>query len=169
MPLFRALLLALCSWSATAQRAFKISSSKCTLSGDSSNCQISTAGDAALQVEFAAGAETTLTLDMSSSTTCSASSANCPQVFIVESDDTRNVIKISKCSWFKQADYSSHLLTYTFMNVGTGHTFTVKDDHDKGRATVPPGAVRECYCYCKDFCNVATNNRLYCLHNSPGR
>merc|ERR1719221_860650 len=89
LAILRALLLAICGHNAAAQRAFKISSSKCTLGASATNCQISTAGDAALQVEFAAGAETTLTLDMSSSTTCSASAANCPQVFMVTSDDTR--------------------------------------------------------------------------------
>merc|ERR1719443_2022172 len=88
-----------------AQRAYKISSGTCSLSGDASVCQVAQAGDAALKVTFAAGAGKTLTLDMSSATTCSASSVHCPQVFVVLSDNTANKVKISKCSYFKQAIY----------------------------------------------------------------
>lgn len=155
------------TYGSAAQRAFKLSSAKCTISADASNCQVAQVGDAALEVEFTAGAETTLTLDMSSATTCSASSENCPQVFIVKSDNTANSIKISKCSFYKQADFSSHLLTYTFLNTGSYYPFTVKDDLNLGRAVVPPGAIRECFCYCPDLCFVAANNRLYCHHSSP--
>ncbi|CAJ1352395.1 unnamed protein product [Effrenium voratum] len=149
----------------SAQRAFKISSTTCSLTADATSCQVASAGDAALQVAFTAGAATSLTLDMSSATTCSATGLFCPQVFMVNSDHSENTVKLSKCAFYKQADYSTHLLTYTFMNLGTA-AFTVQDDHGVGRAVVPPGAIRECFCHCAGTCSTATNNRLYCLHIS---
>mmetsp|Transcript_74030 Transcript_74030/g.130828 ORF Transcript_74030/g.130828 Transcript_74030/m.130828 type:complete len:175 (-) Transcript_74030:77-601(-) len=147
-----------------AQRAFKLSSSACTLTADASNCQVFSAGDAALKVVFNANAATTLTLDMSSATTCSSSSLYCPQVFAVTSDHIQNVVKLSKCAYYQQADYSSHILTYTFMNVGTQFAFTVHDDAGDGRAVIPPGGLRECFCYCAGTCSTAANNRLFCTH-----
>ena len=70
----------------------------------------------------------------------------CWKVFMVTSDHSENVVKLSKCSYYKrlgnmmsvlaceqemgfhlrsirQADYSTHLLTYTFMNVGASSAF----------------------------------------------
>ncbi|CAE7222327.1 Brwd1 [Symbiodinium sp. CCMP2456] len=149
-----------------SQRAFKISSSACTLTASASSCQVAAAGDAALQIVFNANAATALTLDMSSTTTCSASGIVCPQVFMVTSDHAENVVKLSKCSYYKQADYSTHLLTYTFMNVGASSAFAVHDDHNVGRAVVPPGSIRECFCHCSGTCATGTNNRLYCTHIS---
>merc|ERR1711862_60955 len=135
-----------------AQRAYKISSTACTLTGDASSCQVASVGDSALQVVFAAGAGTTLTLDMAVATTCSASNVHCPQFFIVTSDNTANNIKISKCSYFKQAVYGTHLLTYSFMNFGTEHPFYIQDDGGFSRGVVPPGVIRECICYCTHNC-----------------
>eukprot|EP00438_Fugacium_kawagutii_P027820 Skav211728 [mRNA] locus=scaffold1682:32211:36268:+ [translate_table: standard] len=57
---------------------------------------------------------------------------------MVTSDHAENVVKLSKCAFYKQADYSTHLLTYTFMNVGASAAFTVQDDHGVGRAAVDP-------------------------------
>jgi len=166
MHLLTAAILLIQLLPALSQRAFKISSSACTLTADSSVCQVVGAGDAAVQVVFNAAAATTLTLDMSSATTCSASGSFCPQVFMVSSDHGQNLVKLSKCAFYKQADYSTHLLTYTFMNVGASAAFTVQDDHGVGRAVVPPGAVRECFCHCSGTCSTATNNKLYCTHIS---
>eukprot|EP00440_Ansanella_granifera_P030828 gb/GFBE01033481.1/.p1 GENE.gb/GFBE01033481.1/~~gb/GFBE01033481.1/.p1 ORF type:complete len:178 (+),score=38.20 gb/GFBE01033481.1/:1-534(+) len=157
-----------CLWRpSSSQRAFKISSTACTLTTDATSCQVAQTGDAALQVVFNQGAKTTLTLDMSSTTTCSAGGVHCPQVFMVTSDDIGNVVKLSTCAYYKQADYSTHILTYTFMNVGTSFAFTVQDDAGVGRAVVPPGALRECFCYCSGTCATPANNRLFCGHNSP--
>ncbi|CAK9094705.1 unnamed protein product [Durusdinium trenchii] len=138
------LIISIQLWLALSQRAFKISSSACSISADASVCQVASAGDAALQIAFTAAAATSLSLDMSSATTCSASGAYCPQIFMVNSDHAENIVKLSKCAFYKQADYSTHLLTYTFMNVGGTAAFTVQDDHGIGRAVVPPGAMREC-------------------------
>eukprot|EP00448_Togula_jolla_P013599 CAMPEP_0170587268 /NCGR_PEP_ID=MMETSP0224-20130122/10194_1 /TAXON_ID=285029 /ORGANISM="Togula jolla, Strain CCCM 725" /LENGTH=194 /DNA_ID=CAMNT_0010910883 /DNA_START=12 /DNA_END=593 /DNA_ORIENTATION=+ len=160
------LLLLACMQSSTAQRAFQLSTATCTLTADATNCQVAQAGDAALRVVFnaaaAQGVETSLTLDMSAATTCSATSEFCPQVFLVTSDNVANIVKILKCSYYRQADYSSHLLTYTFVNVGDKNPFVIKDGHDFSRAVVPPGAVRECICYCAGTCSTETNNRLHC-------
>eukprot|EP00746_Dinoflagellata_sp_MGD_P067718 gnl/MRDRNA2_/MRDRNA2_27955_c0_seq1.p1 gnl/MRDRNA2_/MRDRNA2_27955_c0~~gnl/MRDRNA2_/MRDRNA2_27955_c0_seq1.p1 ORF type:complete len:192 (-),score=34.85 gnl/MRDRNA2_/MRDRNA2_27955_c0_seq1:108-647(-) len=150
------------------QRAFKLSSATCTLTSGATTCQVADTGDAALKVVFGAGAATTLALDMSSSTTCSASAKHCPQVFVSTSDNTGNAIKIQKCSFYKQADYSTHLLTYTFMNIGNEYPYVVKDDHDIARTIVPPGAIRECLCYCQEFCTINLNNRLFCHDVSAG-
>lgn len=68
---------------------------------------------------------------------------------MVSSDHGQNLVKLSKCAFYKcvpyllcpesdlihmvltqslilrrQADYSTHLLTYTFMNVGASAAFT---------------------------------------------
>eukprot|EP00930_Biecheleria_cincta_P105438 TRINITY_DN98149_c0_g1_i1.p1 TRINITY_DN98149_c0_g1~~TRINITY_DN98149_c0_g1_i1.p1 ORF type:complete len:180 (-),score=23.35 TRINITY_DN98149_c0_g1_i1:78-617(-) len=160
------LLLSCCWRSSLAQRAFKISSTACTISASATQCQVAASGDATLQVSFTGGAAKTLTLDMSSATTCSASSIACPQVFMVTSDHIENVVTLSKCSYYKAAAYDSHLLTYTFMNIGTQFPFTVQDDAGHGRAVVPPGAIRECFCHCTGTCSTGTNNRLYCVHAS---
>ena len=163
---FLSLLLSIQLMPGLSQRAFKLSSSACSLTADSSVCQVISAGDAALQVVFNAAAATTLSLDMSSTTTCSASGLFCPQVFMVTSDHAQNVVKLSKCAFYKQSDYSTHLLTYTFMNIGTTAAFTVQDDHAVGRAVVPPGGIRECFCYCSGTCSTGTNNKLFCSHIS---
>ncbi|CAK9049422.1 unnamed protein product [Durusdinium trenchii] len=160
------LIISIQLWLALSQRAFKISSSACSISADASVCQVASAGDAALQIAFTAAAATSLSLDMSSATTCSASGAYCPQIFMVNSDHAENIVKLSKCAFYKQADYSTHLLTYTFMNVGGTAAFTVQDDHGIGRAVVPPGAMRECFCYCSGTCSTGTSNQLYCTHIS---
>eukprot|EP00931_Biecheleriopsis_adriatica_P090958 TRINITY_DN64868_c0_g1_i1.p1 TRINITY_DN64868_c0_g1~~TRINITY_DN64868_c0_g1_i1.p1 ORF type:complete len:179 (-),score=31.81 TRINITY_DN64868_c0_g1_i1:98-634(-) len=162
--------LAACLWTfCSAQRAFKIASSACTVAADASTCQVATAGDAALKVSFTSGGAKTLTLDMSSTTTCGSSNEYCPQVFMVNSDDVGNVVKLSKCAYYKQADYSSHVLTYTFMNIGATTAFTVHDDAGVGRAVIPPGGIRECFCYCSGTCGTGTNNKLFCTHGSPSR
>mmetsp|Transcript_55795 Transcript_55795/g.155549 ORF Transcript_55795/g.155549 Transcript_55795/m.155549 type:complete len:200 (+) Transcript_55795:77-676(+) len=166
-----AVLFTCCVSPAKAQRAFKMSSSTCTLTTDATQCQVASSGDAVLQVAFSAGRsageETTLTLDMANSLTCSASNIDCPQVFSVTSDNTANVIKIRNCAYYKTIDYSSHLMTYTFINVGSQFPFVIKDDHDRGRGVVPPGAVRECFCHCSANCHLTASHRLYCTHNSP--
>merc|ERR1711920_278334 len=124
-------------------------------------------GDAAMRIEFTGGSSKTLTLDMSSTTACSASSIDCPRVYLVKSDHSANAMKITKCAFFRHGDYSTHVMTYTFINVGQQFPYVVKDDHDHSRALVPPGATRECMCYCKDTCTTSTKSKLYCSHNSP--
>ncbi|CAE8619112.1 unnamed protein product, partial [Polarella glacialis] len=138
----------------------------CNIAADATACQVAATGDAALQVTFSQSAATSLVLDMSSTTSCGASGEFCPQVFMVTSDHVGNTLALSLCSYYKQSDYSSHIITYTFMNVGNTHAFTVMDGNQIGRAVVPPGALRECFCHCSGTCATDTNNRLYCTHAS---
>merc|ERR1712086_1172899 len=106
-------------------------------------------------------------MGMALATTCSATSVHCPQVFLATSDNTGNSIKISKCSYYKQAIYNTHLLTYSFMNTGSEYPFYIQDDHGFSRAVVPPGAIRECVCYCAATCYNPLSNRLSCHQISP--
>mmetsp|Transcript_110485 Transcript_110485/g.195548 ORF Transcript_110485/g.195548 Transcript_110485/m.195548 type:complete len:213 (-) Transcript_110485:119-757(-) len=175
-PLLRWLILAACAGPLVAQRAFKLSDQVCEITEDTEGCQTASIGDAALKIKFTGGGPPrTLTLDMKSETSCSATAypggGHCPQVYFIEStDNTGNAIQITRCSYYKQVDYSSHSLSYTFINIGTYFPFIIKDDHGYSRAVVPPGAMRECLCYCYTApCHIANHQRLFCTSTiSPG-
>lgn len=174
---------------AEAQRSFKISGTVCTVESTGTSCTSPPnvqGGDGALKIDFstASGATlgSTLDLDMGDSSICrteawgGSTMHRCPQVFIVNSKNSQTKLRILRCGTYRPlplpagAERGDHVLSYTFINVGKYHPYSVLDYSNVNRVIVPPGAMRECMCFCHDTLNCiadGTQQRLYCHDTSP--